>query len=154
LKSPKIGKPSIDTLIIPQGLLIHEKNQISKISCYFPLSFLLAQPFFILKSVHFLSIFAHFFLTTCTSKWQPILVVPVIMMYRYMWYTEQFWLMVFFGVSTIKYLCTFLYVWSHIFEEICICSVLQTFSNKNLVFGMYFCCLTPLTHCIGLVCQS
>ena len=26
----------MDTLIIPQGLLIHEKNQSSKISCYCP----------------------------------------------------------------------------------------------------------------------
>ena len=36
LKSPKIVKLNIDTLIIPQGLLIHEKNQCSKISCYCP----------------------------------------------------------------------------------------------------------------------
>ena len=120
MKSPKIGKPSIDTLIIPQGLLIHEKNQISKISCYFPLSFLLAQPFFILKSVHFLSIFAHFFLTTCTSKWQPILVVPVIMMYRYMWYTEQFWLMVFFWcvydkVPLYIFVCLISYFWGNMY---------------------------------------
>ena len=30
LKSPKIGKLNIDTLIIPQGLLIHEKTQTIK----------------------------------------------------------------------------------------------------------------------------
>ena len=36
LKSPKIGKLNINTLIIPQGLWIHEKNQSSKISCYCP----------------------------------------------------------------------------------------------------------------------
>jgi len=36
LKSPKILKLNINTLIIPQGLSIHEKNQSSKISCYCP----------------------------------------------------------------------------------------------------------------------
>ena len=36
MNSPKIGKLNIDTLIISQGLLIHEKNQSSKISCYCP----------------------------------------------------------------------------------------------------------------------
>ena len=36
LKSPKICKLNIDTLIIPQGLLIHEKYHNSKISCYCP----------------------------------------------------------------------------------------------------------------------
>ena len=36
LKSPKIGKLNIDTLIIPQGLLIHAKNPDQKISCYCP----------------------------------------------------------------------------------------------------------------------
>ena len=36
LKWPKIGKLNIDTLIIPQGLLIQEKNHRSKISCYCP----------------------------------------------------------------------------------------------------------------------
>ena len=36
LNSPKIEKLNIDTLIIPQGLSIHEKNQSSKISCYCP----------------------------------------------------------------------------------------------------------------------
>ena len=37
LKSPKIGKLNIDTLIIHQGLSINEKKQSSKISCYCPL---------------------------------------------------------------------------------------------------------------------
>jgi len=36
LNSPKIGKLNIDTKIIPQGLLIHEKNPDQKISCYCP----------------------------------------------------------------------------------------------------------------------
>ena len=36
LKSPKIGKLNFDTLIIPQGLFIHEKNPDKKISCYCP----------------------------------------------------------------------------------------------------------------------
>ena len=36
LKSPKIGKLNIDTLIIPQGLMIHEKKPDQKISCYCP----------------------------------------------------------------------------------------------------------------------
>ena len=36
LKSPKIGKLNIDTLIIPQGLLIHEQKPDQKISCYCP----------------------------------------------------------------------------------------------------------------------
>ena len=36
LNSPKIGKLNIDTLIIPQGLSIHEKNPDQKISCYCP----------------------------------------------------------------------------------------------------------------------
>ena len=36
LNSPKIGKLNIDTLIIPQGLLIHEKNQTKKIAYYCP----------------------------------------------------------------------------------------------------------------------
>ena len=36
LKSQKIGKLNIDTLLIPQGLLINEKKQSSKISCYCP----------------------------------------------------------------------------------------------------------------------
>ena len=36
LNSPKIVKLNIDTLIIPQGLSIHEKNPSSKISCYCP----------------------------------------------------------------------------------------------------------------------
>ena len=36
LKSPKIGKLNIDSLIIPQGLLIHEKNPDQKISCHCP----------------------------------------------------------------------------------------------------------------------
>ena len=36
LNSPKFGKLNIDTLIIPQGLLINIKNQSSKISCYCP----------------------------------------------------------------------------------------------------------------------
>ena len=36
LNLPKIGKLNNETLIIPQGLLIHEKNQSSKISCYCP----------------------------------------------------------------------------------------------------------------------
>ena len=31
LKSPKIGKPNVYTLIIPQGLLIHEKKPDQKI---------------------------------------------------------------------------------------------------------------------------
>jgi len=35
MKSPKIGKVNIDTLIIPQGLLIHEKID-QKISLYCP----------------------------------------------------------------------------------------------------------------------
>ena len=39
LNSPKIRKLNIDTLIIPQGLLIHEKNQSSKISCNCPFNF-------------------------------------------------------------------------------------------------------------------
>ena len=30
LKTPKIGKLNIDTLITPQGLMIHEKNQTKK----------------------------------------------------------------------------------------------------------------------------
>ena len=38
LKSPKIGKLNIDTLIIPQGLLIHEKTR-PKISCYCPFNY-------------------------------------------------------------------------------------------------------------------
>jgi len=33
LKTPKIGKLNIDTLITPQGLMIHEKNPDQKISC-------------------------------------------------------------------------------------------------------------------------
>ena len=36
LKTPKIGKLNIDTYIIPQGLMIHEKNPDKKISCYCP----------------------------------------------------------------------------------------------------------------------
>jgi len=36
LKLPKIGILNIDTLIIPQGLLIHEKNPDQKISCNCP----------------------------------------------------------------------------------------------------------------------
>jgi len=36
LKSPKTGKLNIDTLILPQGLLIHEKKTDQKISCYCP----------------------------------------------------------------------------------------------------------------------
>ena len=36
LKTPKIGKLNIDTLITPQGLLIHEKKPDQKISCYCP----------------------------------------------------------------------------------------------------------------------
>ena len=36
LKSPKIGKLNIDTLIIPQGLLIHGKKPDQKISCFCP----------------------------------------------------------------------------------------------------------------------
>ena len=36
LNSPKIGKLNIDTLIIPQGLSIHEKKPDQKISCYCP----------------------------------------------------------------------------------------------------------------------
>ena len=36
LKTPKIGKLNIDTLITPQGLLIHEKNPDQNISCYCP----------------------------------------------------------------------------------------------------------------------
>ena len=36
LKTPKIGKLNIDTLITPQGLMIHEKNPDQKISCYCP----------------------------------------------------------------------------------------------------------------------
>ena len=36
LNSPKIEKMNIDTLIIPQGLSIHEKNPDQKISCYCP----------------------------------------------------------------------------------------------------------------------
>ena len=44
LKTPKIGKLNIDTLITPQGLMIHEKNPDQKISCYCPFkyNFLLA----------------------------------------------------------------------------------------------------------------
>ena len=38
LKSPKIGKLNIDTLIIPQGLLIHEKNQTKKSHATVPLN--------------------------------------------------------------------------------------------------------------------
>jgi len=39
LNSPKIRKLNIDTLIISQGLLIHEeKNKSSKKSCYCPLN--------------------------------------------------------------------------------------------------------------------
>ena len=36
LKTPKIGKLNIDTLITPQGLMILEKNPDQKISCYCP----------------------------------------------------------------------------------------------------------------------
>jgi len=36
LKTQKIGKLNIDTLITPQGLLIHEKKPDQKISCYCP----------------------------------------------------------------------------------------------------------------------
>ena len=36
LKSPKNEKLNIDTLIIPQGLLISEKKPDQKISCYCP----------------------------------------------------------------------------------------------------------------------
>ena len=36
LNSPKVEKLNIDTLIIPQGLSIHEKNHDQKISCYCP----------------------------------------------------------------------------------------------------------------------
>ena len=39
LKSQKIGKLNIDTLIIPQDLLIHEKNPDQKISCYCPFKY-------------------------------------------------------------------------------------------------------------------
>jgi len=38
LKSPKIGKLNIDTLIIPQGLLIHEKTQTKKSHASVPLT--------------------------------------------------------------------------------------------------------------------
>ena len=37
LKSPKIGKLNIDTLIKPQGLLIHEKTQTKKSPATVPL---------------------------------------------------------------------------------------------------------------------
>jgi len=37
LKSPKIRKLNIDTLIIPQGLLIHEKKQTKKSHATVPL---------------------------------------------------------------------------------------------------------------------
>ena len=36
LKSPKNRKLNINTLITPQGLLIHENNPDQKISCYCP----------------------------------------------------------------------------------------------------------------------
>ena len=38
LKSPKIGKLKIDTLIAPQGPLIHEKTQTKKSHATVPLS--------------------------------------------------------------------------------------------------------------------
>ena len=38
LKSQKIGKLNIDTLIIPQGLLIHEKNPDQKSHATVPLN--------------------------------------------------------------------------------------------------------------------
>jgi len=37
LKAPKIGKLNIDTLITPQGLLIHEKTQTKKSHATVPL---------------------------------------------------------------------------------------------------------------------
>ena len=36
MKTQKIGKLNIDTLITPQGLMIHEKKPDQKISCYCP----------------------------------------------------------------------------------------------------------------------
>ena len=41
LKTLKIGKLNIDTLITPQGLIIHEKYPDQKISCYCPFKGLL-----------------------------------------------------------------------------------------------------------------
>ena len=37
LNTPKIGKLNIDTLIIPQGLLIHEKTRVQKSHTTVPL---------------------------------------------------------------------------------------------------------------------
>jgi len=40
LKTPKIGKLNIDTYIIPQGLMIHEKTQTKKSHATVPLNIL------------------------------------------------------------------------------------------------------------------
>ena len=62
INSPKIGKLIIETLIIPQGISIHEKNQSSKISCYCPFKKQLKQKQLVFgKTSSFSSIFSQLF---------------------------------------------------------------------------------------------